>query len=60
MMRQRSTVCALYAIVYIYDGTHIYDITSEMFEQQNPGPRLERLMAFQHYFVILRPSFVMA
>ena len=46
-------------LFYIYDGEYIYGITTTEFKPEDPGYRLERLMAFQHYFVILRPSFCM-
>lgn len=43
--------------VYIYDGEYLVDVSASTFENQDPNVRLERLMAFQHYFVVLRPSF---
>ena len=46
-------------LIYIYDGEYTYSITSAEFKREDPGYRLERLMAFQHYFLILRPSFAM-
>ncbi|MBE6592723.1 MAG: DUF11 domain-containing protein [Ruminococcaceae bacterium] len=43
--------------VYVYDGEFIYDLTASGIDKQEPAPRLERLMAFQYYFMVLRPSF---
>ena len=43
--------------VYVYDGEFIYDLTASGLDKQEPAPRLERLMAFQYYFMVLRPSF---
>ena len=43
--------------VYIYDGEYLVDVSAAAFRDQEPNTRLERLMAFQHYFVVLRPSF---
>lgn len=42
--------------VLIYDGEALYDISSSVISKQDTDPRLARLLAYQHYFMVLRPS----
>jgi uncharacterized repeat protein (TIGR01451 family) len=43
--------------VFIYDGTYIYNVDKAIMTRDLPAQRLEWLMGYQYYFVVVRPSF---
>ncbi len=43
--------------MYLYDGTNLLNLTDGSLAENDTAYRLERLLAYQYYFAILRPSF---
>ena len=43
--------------VFIYDGELLYNLTSQTVTSEEPDPRLSNLLAYQRYFMVLRPSY---
>lgn len=43
--------------MYLYDGTNLLNLTDGSLAENDTAYRLERLISYQYYFAILRPSF---